>query len=221
MRAMPTRRVRCSTAGSCDPDGVEHARISAALRSHERVCQSGSLSGGSHKVGITMNDPGDDLVVLRRLSLADVDEWLAGEDDEQIRWFEFPGPATRVHVERAIAAWQESWRNDGPVRHWGICVRPSGEIAGGVELRLLDTREVNLSYVVFPAWRRQGIATRASRLALAYGSRDLGATAAVIKVLDGNLASLAVARNLGAAALGVEPSDSGGRFVVHRLELPA
>ena len=84
---------------------------------------------------------------------------------------------------------------------------------------MLDDREVNLSYVVFPTWRRLGIATRASRLALSYGRHALGATAAVIKVLDGNTASLGVARRLGAVEAGSEPSDAGGRFIVLRLAL--
>jgi RimJ/RimL family protein N-acetyltransferase len=166
-----------------------------------------------------MDDPSDDLIILRRLSLDDVDEWLAGEDDQQIRWFEFPRPATRLEVSRAIAAWEESWQSDGPVRQWGACLRSSGAIAGGVELRMLGDGEVNLSYVVFPTWRHLGFATRASRLALSYASDALGATAAVIKVLEGNAASLGVARKLGAVEVGSEPSEAGGRFIVLRLAL--
>src|SRR5690242_7917250 len=111
----------------------------------------------------------DHEIVLRRLTLDDVDEWLAGEDEEQTRWFEFPRAAMRADVERAIGDWQHSWNSHGAVRHWGICIRATGAIAGGVELRMLGNDEVNLSYVVFPPWRRQGIATRAARLALAYG----------------------------------------------------
>lgn len=163
--------------------------------------------------------PSDELITLRRLSLDDVDEWLAGQDAEQIRWFEFPRPATRLEVESAITAWQESWQDDGPVRHWGACLRSSGAIAGGVELRMLADDEVNLSYLVFPAWRRLGIATRASRLALSYGFRVLGATAAVINVLEGNAASLGVARKLGAIEVGSQPSKAQGRFLVFRLAL--
>ena len=166
-----------------------------------------------------MDEASDDLIILRRLSLDDVDEWLAGEDDEQVRWFEFPRSAKRDDVERAIAAWQDSWRSGGGVRQWGVCLRSSGVIAGGVELRLLNTGEVNLSYVVFPTWRRRGIGTRASRLALAYGNRVLGATTAVIKVLEGNDASLGVVRKLGAVEVGSEPSEAGGRFIVHQLVL--
>jgi len=39
-----------------------------------------------------MDEPSDDLITLRRLSLDDVDEWLAGEDDQQVKWFEFRDP---------------------------------------------------------------------------------------------------------------------------------
>jgi RimJ/RimL family protein N-acetyltransferase len=161
----------------------------------------------------------DDEIELRRLTLDDVDEWLAGEDSEQIRWFEFPGPATRSNVEQAVNAWQESWRAAGPVRQWGVCMRSTGAIAGGVEVRKLGEGEVNLSYVVFPVWRRQGVATRASRLALAYARTELGATAAVMKILEGNTASLGVAQKLGAVQTGTEASEAGGRFVVLRVML--
>jgi RimJ/RimL family protein N-acetyltransferase len=166
-----------------------------------------------------VDDPGDDVVLLRGLSMDDVDAWLAGEDDEQLRWFEFPGPATRARVERAIAAWQESWVQSGAVRQWGVCTRPANELAGGVEIRDLGDGRVNLSYVIFPPYRRRGLATRASRLALEYAERVVGASSAVIKILDGNEASLGVARNLGAEMIGREPSDAGGRFIVFRLSL--
>jgi len=165
------------------------------------------------------DEPSDDAVLLRRLSMDDVDAWLAGEDDEQIRWFEFPGPATRAHVERAIAAWQESWASDGPVRHWGVCVLATRELAGGVELRDLGDGRVSLSYVIFPPYRRRGFAARASRLALDDAAQVLRATSAVIKIVEGNEASRGVARSLGAEMVGHEPTDAGGRFVVFMLQL--
>jgi RimJ/RimL family protein N-acetyltransferase len=161
----------------------------------------------------------DDLIRLRQLTLADVDEWLAGEDDEQIRGFEFPRPATRADVERAITAWQESWASAGPVRNWGVCLRATGAIAGGVELRVLDDASLNLSYVVFPACRGRGVATRAARLAFGYARRELDASNAVIKVLEGNVASLGVARELGAVEAGRETSEAGGSLIVFRVKL--
>jgi RimJ/RimL family protein N-acetyltransferase len=98
-------------------------------------------------------------------------------------------------------------------------VRPAREVAGGVEVRDLGNDRVNLSYVIFPPYRRRGLATRASRLALDYAAQALGASCAVIKILEGNEASLGVARNLGAELVGHEPSDAGGRFVVFHLPL--
>ena len=165
------------------------------------------------------DEPSDGVVLLRRLSMDDVDAWLAGEDDEQIRWFGFPGPATRAHVERAIAAWQESWASEGAIRHWGVCVLPARELAGGVELRDLGDGRVNLSYVIFPPYRRRGLATRASRLALNYAAQVLGAASAIIKIIEGNEASLGVARSVGAEVVGHEPTATGGRFVVFCLLL--
>jgi len=42
---------------------------------------------------------------------------------------------------------------------------------------------------------------------------------AVIKILDGNEASIGVARNLGAEMVGDERSEAGGRFVVFHPSL--
>jgi len=165
------------------------------------------------------DEPSDGVVLLRRLSMDDVDAWLAGEDDEQIRWFEFPGPATRAHVERAIAAWQESWACEGAVRQWGVRALPGHDLAGGVELRDLGDGRVNLSYVIFPPYRRRGFAARASRLALSYAAQVLRASSAVIKIVEGNEASLGVARSLGAEMVGHEPTAAGSRFVVFCLLL--
>ncbi len=162
---------------------------------------------------------GDESLTLRPLELADVDEWLAGGDDEQTRWFEFPAPATRENVIRAIENWMESWRTRGPVRQWAICDIETNRIAGGVEVRDLGGGEVNLSYVVFPRFRRAGVASRAAHLVLRYAAAELGATVAVIKILEGNDASFGVARRLGAIEAGRETSDAGGTFVVFRVQL--
>lgn len=164
---------------------------------------------------------GDEVVQLRPLNLDDVDEWMAGEDDEQIRWFEFPGPAGRADVVGAIRNWMRSWRENGPVRQWAVCDTTSGRILGGVEVREMGNGEVNLSYVVFPAARRRGVAARAAAHAIAYASREMGAGAVVLKILEGNDASLGVARRLGAVESGTEPSERGGTFLILRRDLAA
>ncbi len=161
----------------------------------------------------------DGSLQLRPPTLEDVDAWLAGEDDELARAFEFPRRSTRADVVGAIEAWSEAWRSGGPVRCWAICDAATGAIAGGVELSRLDDGDVNLSYFVFAPWRRRGIATRAAELALAYAATAMGARRAVLDVLDGNAASIAVARRLGAAEVGTRPSHAGGVFRIFRRVL--
>jgi RimJ/RimL family protein N-acetyltransferase len=161
----------------------------------------------------------DDVVLLRPLTPDDVDEWMAGEGADQIHWFEFPDPAPRASVERAIADWAESWRTDGPVRHWAICDQETDRIIGGLELRDLGDGDVNLSYVVFPDWRRRGVATRACRLALAYAAATTDSRAAIVKVPHDNEASIALARRLGATVTGMEMTETGRLAVVLRLNL--
>jgi RimJ/RimL family protein N-acetyltransferase len=163
----------------------------------------------------------DGVILLRPLRTEDAEAHKAGEDEEQIRAFEFPGPASMDNVVAAIDRWQESWRTGGEARNFGIWLADGGTLVGNVEVRLISDSRANLSYVVFPAWRRQGIATRAAWLALAYAATDLGAASARIAVLDTNPASMAVARRLGALRVGTERSEAGGTLIVYELVLPA
>jgi RimJ/RimL family protein N-acetyltransferase len=150
----------------------------------------------------------DDVVLLRPLTSDDLDAWLAGGDEA--------GP--RSDVEGASADWPESWRTGRGVRHWAICEQETGAIVGGVQLRDVGEHEVELSYAVFEPWRRRGIATRACRLALGYAA-GMGRRNAVFNVRQGNTASLAVARKLGAAVTGIEITEDGTISVVLRLAL--
>jgi RimJ/RimL family protein N-acetyltransferase len=160
-----------------------------------------------------------DAVRLQPVVLSETEEWLAGDDEEQVRWFEAPGPSTLTNVVRAINEWRSAWRELRGVWHWGIRPLESDTLLGGVELRNLDNAEVNLSYLVFPPYRRQGIAVEASLLAIEYARRDVGAKRVIIKVVQGNDASLAVARRLGAKPFGTGPSDAGGIFLFNVIEL--
>lgn len=138
------------------------------------------------------------------------------------RMFEFPRRSTRDDVVAAITGWSEMWRTGGPVRNWGICDAASGDIVGGVELRPRDrgdTGELNVSYFVFPSWRRRGIAKEAVALAIDYAGQELRARSVVIKALRENVASISVARAVGATFVGEEPSDAGGVFRVFRRAL--
>lgn len=157
--------------------------------------------------------------VLRPLVMADAEEWLAGEDEEQMRWFEFPRPAEPKDVQRFINETTESWRALGNHRHRAIRRVSSNAILSGVDLRVIDGTTVNLSYVVFPPFRRQGIAKSASLMALKYGSEEMRARVAIIKMLPENEASVRFARSLGAQWIRQEPSDAGATFDVYELAI--
>lgn len=157
--------------------------------------------------------------VLRALSPADAEAWKAGEDAEQIRWFEAPGPSPMENVAAAIREWQKGWALDGKVRHWGIW---SGErLAGGVELRVRDERRASVSYVVFPEWRGRGFAAGAVRAVSEWATNGLGVTAVVAIVDERNEHSRRVAETAGFVLEGPakpsEYSESGAmvRYVLH------
>lgn len=163
----------------------------------------------------------DGKVILRPLEAQDAESWLAGEDQEQLRWFEAPRPAVLSDVAHFISECQVSWRNLGAHRHWGIRDAASEELVGGVDLRDVGTGEVNVSYVVFPQFRRKGYAWRAALLALDYAARTMGARTAAIKMLRDNVASRELAEKLGAVLVGEEPSNAGSTFSILKLELRA
>lgn len=137
----------------------------------------------------------DGTVVLRVLRPDDVTAWKLGEDDEQIRWFEAPGPAPVENIAAAIDTWRASWSTGDAVRHWGIEL--DNEIVGGVELRLRADARCNISYLVFPGARHRGIATRAVRLASAWALAHLARTAVVAVIDERNVASQGVATGAG------------------------
>ena len=108
----------------------------------------------------------DGVVMLRPLATNDAPAWLAGEDEEQRRWFEAPRPSQLHDVQRFIAECQTSWRMMGSLRHWGIWSLEPDVLVGGVELRSLESDEVNLSYLVSR--------TAATRFRLASGTTGIG-----------------------------------------------
>ncbi len=135
-------------------------------------------------------------MTLRALEVSDAAAWIAGEDDEQLRWFEMPA-ATIDDGVRAIERWQSGWHDAGPIRQWGIWVDGGTVLAGGVELRVRDDRRANLSYVVFPRHRRRGVATAAVTLAATWGFEHLDIDALVAIINEHNVASRGVATGAG------------------------
>ena len=151
----------------------------------------------------------DGVVKLVPLGLADVAEHLAGEDAELAHWLN-GGPGTRATVEAHIRRCMSQWSSGGPIHAFGIRTVgisavgiSAGErqvLVGTLEVQFdrayLAPDEVNISYGIYPAWRRRGLATRAVELGCRHAAAS-SAARAVIRTDVANVASAAVARRAG------------------------
>nr|WP_239062968.1 GNAT family protein [Streptomyces sp. SID13031] len=157
---------------------------------------------------------------MKVLRPADVDSWLAGDDEEQQRWFEAPGPAPRENVVRHVSAVREAWATAGSKRHWGIWL--DGILGGGIDIEDRGQGSAYLSYVVFPASRRRGAAAESISLVTAWAFENWPVNRAIAIIDELNLASRATAERAGlrfdAVADPTEYSESGRmlRYVLPR-----
>jgi RimJ/RimL family protein N-acetyltransferase len=123
----------------------------------------------------------DGVVTLRAPALGDVEQLVAGRDEEFFKWFgpgaTGPRPVGCVWVDDELVGWVDYDRDDD--HDW---LRPG---------------EVNVGYSLFPAARGKGYASRAVELLLAHLSRDTEHTVATLLIHPENVRSLAVAERLG------------------------
>jgi [ribosomal protein S5]-alanine N-acetyltransferase len=210
--ASPVRRW-AAQRNSDDIEAPPYGRES--LRTAEPPCQTRLVADDSYPVLV------GSLCALKVLTSDDAAAWHAGEDDEQRRWFEFPHPAPLENVFAAIGRWHTGWETGGPLRHWGVWHH--GALAGGVELRVRDDRRANLSYVVFPPYRRKGIATEAATLAACWAFAHLRVVALVGVVDERNAASIGVLHAAGFRYEGYADEwehDSNGVMLRFALQRP-
>ena len=123
----------------------------------------------------------DGIVTLRAPAPGDVEQLVAGRDEEFFKWFgpgaTGPRPVACVWVDDELVGWVDYDRDDD--HDW---LRPG---------------EVNVGYSLFPAARGKGYASRAVELLLAHLSRDPEHTVATLLIHPENVRSLAVAERLG------------------------
>jgi RimJ/RimL family protein N-acetyltransferase len=123
----------------------------------------------------------DGVVTLRAPALGDVEQLVAGRDEEFFKWFgpgaTGPRPVACVWVDDELVGWVDYDRDDD--HDW---LRPG---------------EVNVGYSLFPAARGKGYASRAVELLLEHLGRDTKHTVATLLIHPENVRSLAVARRLG------------------------
>lgn len=149
---------------------------------------------------MTVETISDDVILLRPFTLEDAEVHLRGEDDELIKWLS-DGKSTLAGVNHWIEQNTLSMKNGGPVFTFGIVA--DGTLVGMVEMRndLLSSEgftsgDVNISYGIYPRYRRRGYASRAVRLMVNFVA-NRGFHKAIIKVSPHNDRSLRVAERCG------------------------
>jgi RimJ/RimL family protein N-acetyltransferase len=159
----------------------------------------------------------DGVISLRPLNPEDAADHLAGEDDEMAKWVS-GGRSTLATVEAFIRNNQESWRSGGPRRAFGVFDCASNRLSGFIEVnlaRVVEPGQVNVSYGVFPEWRRQGLALRAINLMDEYLRTATEARQIVLRIVPENIASLKLAEKAGFTFCGLfdEPEGRMARYV--------
>ncbi len=190
---------------------VAMRRMLSATSLAERSLDSQHTDGMNepHEAPLT-----DGTIVLRPLGLDDIDAHFAGEDDDLVRWLN-GGHGTvesvRAHIVRTMGWWEAG----GPIFGFSIRIVPDHTLVGTIDVQLhqpfLSKRQANLAYGIYPAWRRQGIATRAVVLACEFLRRRSDVGEAVIRAEPDNPASAAVARSAG-FTFSHRTNDEHGRY---------
>jgi RimJ/RimL family protein N-acetyltransferase len=106
-------------------------------------------------------------------------------------------------VERFMAEWVEGSRLSLAIRDVD-----NGRAVGAVELRPCADAMMEVSYVVAPALRRRGLASRAVAAVLGWAKQDLGVAVVRLNCHPDNLASRKVAEKCGFRETGSDVSET-------------
>ncbi len=173
----------------------------------------------------------DGVVTIRSLTVDDIDPDLEAKDDQQISWLWLPGQREqweamtsdqqRAHALRGLHEAQESF-GMGP--KWRFAAdNADARYVAYVDCDLANDHvpagEANISYSAHPDHRGHGHVSRAVRLALRFLVDHTGAREAHIIVDPRNVASVRVARSVGARESGELLGESGQRMIRHVLPI--
>jgi RimJ/RimL family protein N-acetyltransferase len=138
----------------------------------------------------------DGVILLDAHTVEDAEAHLEGEDEEMRLRFDAPRPATLADARAAMARWREGRAAGGPMFAYALR-QPSGRLMGGCELRMLSPYAANVSYWVFPPFRRKGFAARALDLLCQAASHIEHLERLEAHIAPDNLASRRVAEGAG------------------------
>ncbi|KOG13964.1 MULTISPECIES: GNAT family N-acetyltransferase [Streptomyces] len=140
-----------------------------------------------------------DGVLLREWTETDLSALVEVYDDPEIdRWTPVPSPFDSTAAGAYLARAHEG-REEGR-KTAQLAITTDGEEPRGEILLFrcaVDPRDVELAYGIGSRYRRQGLASRAVRLAADYARRQLSARRVLLRIEPENSPSVAVARATG------------------------
>jgi RimJ/RimL family protein N-acetyltransferase len=152
----------------------------------------------------------DGVILLDAHRAEDAEAHLEGEDDEMRLRFDAQRPATLDEVRAAMVRWIDGRAAGAPMFAYALR-QPSGRLVGGCELRMLTSRSANVSYWVFPTFRRKGFAARALNLLCEAAEHIDGLERIEAHIAPDNLASRRLAERAGFIEKGsVKETSSAG-----------
>lgn len=129
----------------------------------------------------------DGVVTLRAHRPGDVDAVLAqGRDPAMQRWTSVPIPYEFRHAAEWVGSRQEDWESG---RRLSFAIEHEGRFAGSVDLRPEGPRAAEVGFGLGPWARGQGVTSRALRLILPWGWRELDLEVVHWRAAAGNWAS--------------------------------
>ncbi|MEV5986175.1 GNAT family N-acetyltransferase [Streptomyces sp. NPDC052051] len=161
-----------------------------------------------------------DGLLLREWAEADLSALVELYDDPEIdRWTPVPSPFDSTAAGAYLAKAHEGRAEGRTKAQLAITTdgeRPRGEV---ILFRCrLDARDIELAYGVGSRHRRQGLASRAVKLATDYAYQHLGARRVLLRIEARNSPSMAVARATGFQLTDDEPvtrEAKGRRVTLH------
>jgi RimJ/RimL family protein N-acetyltransferase len=168
---------------------------------------------------------------LRRQHPDDIESHLAAIDEEQIRWLWEPGDGDRyaaltageqrAHQLRHLQASHDSF-GPGPKWCWSVDLADASYVAY-IDCDLANSHvppgDANISYACDPRYRTRGYTSRAVRLVCDFLRQRTSAQEAHILVDVDNVASLRVARAVGAVEVETFSNDHGRTLLRHVIHL--
>ena len=137
---------------------------------------------------------------IRELTEADAPAMVRLYQDPTTIRFMGPAPASLGEEFENIRAHRERYYTGRGYGLWGVTLRETNALIGrcGLLDATIDGRpQVELSYLVQPHFRRQGLAAEAARAVLDFAARSLGLQRVVAVIQPTNVASRHVAERLG------------------------